>query len=460
MKKMKIVLLATFGLLALTSCNNQNNEQPESNFYKISFVNQATDTTDVDKPEITFITRNLIEKGKDCDLLVGLEPFSMLNNLASGKQIEIRRSSLLGDGALLDESHYTVKATETDCVYRLQIPKEYMTTSYDVFVNYTYLSGSTYSYANHVDVDTNIENSVSVALTNSSVNYDLTFHVMPKNYQVGATFDGETKDRIKIVGVKQDGAEENLTPYLSRKELVYIDSSVQGVSHYRTDAKSLRVAIPMEYLYEPAPDAFYGYKKKYETIKVESEDPTKVVSYNEERYLNLINAKADEASCVFNEGKIYEDSTSHDMIYEANFAAKDGYKFSSREASFSLTDFVVKSNTHAITGHPYFRDFIIHKDESLRQNIKSSPYGAYNGDSGVLGNYYFEDQLGNVYTPMKNWIACNFETTTAKIMINLNKMVKYIQFPTNKIISGYSSYIGGSIDFIKSFDFTICAFKN
>lgn len=460
MKKIKIILLATFGLLALTSCNNQNNEQPESNFYKISFVNQATDTTDIDKPEITFVTSNLIEKGKDCDLLVRLEPFSMLNNLPSGKLIEIHQSTPFGDGALLDEKHYTAEPTETDCVYRIQIPKEYMTTSYDVFINYTYLSGPIYSYANHVEVDENIKSSISTVLTNSSVNYDLTFHIMPKNYQVGATFDGETKDNIKIVGLKHDGAEEDLTSYLSRKELVYIDSSVQGVSHYRTDAKSLRVAIPMEYLYELAPNTFYGYKKKYETIKVQSEDPTKVVSYDGERYLNLINAKADEESCALDNAKIYEDSSSHDIIYEASFTAKDGYKFTGTEANFSLTDFVIKSNTHAITGHPYFRDFIVHKDKSLRQNIESSPYGAYHGDTGVL-NPYFSDKLGNVYVPMIDWMSCVFSSgTNAKITINLNKMVKYIQFPTNKIISGYSSYIGGSIDFIKSFDFTVCALKS
>ncbi|MCQ2795225.1 MAG: hypothetical protein MJ214_03370 [Bacilli bacterium] len=462
MKKIKFILPVCLGLVTLVACD-QAHGQPESNFYKISFVNVAEE--DTDKPEITFESSNLIEKGKDCDLLIRLAPYSTFNEIeGEDEDYLIRQSSLTGDGPILNKNCYSFAETETAGEYRLQIPKEYMTASYDVIVNYTYVKYGTDSVVPSDD----IENDVSVIVTNSSVNHDLTFHIMPNNFQAGATFDVASKDNIKIVGNSTEEGVIDLTLDLSRKELVHIDSSIQGISHYHTDTKSLRCALPMEKLYKPAPKEKYGYKKRFDKIEVRTIDTSKdPVSYDKERYLNLFNAQADSQSCKLTSATI--DDNYH---YKATFTANNDYYFYDGMTNFALTDLAIQPGIYSPTGHPYFREFAVHKDASKRGNIDEfSPYGAYIGAQELFDDYsYVYDKLGNIYSEMRKWLTVSvtdFYYKTLTIEIKIPEMVKYTQLPTSTIISsldltGYEDYhtfySGGSIDFIKSIDFKVAAY--
>ncbi|MCQ2792200.1 MAG: hypothetical protein MJ208_01605 [Bacilli bacterium] len=469
MKKTNIITISCCLLLApLCSCGKSG--QPESNFYKISFVNLADDT---DVPPITFENSNLIKKGKDCDLLIRLDPLAKLNPLygEEGSEYEIREANFKGNGAVLNPSCYSVTATDTPHVYNLKIPKEYMTTSYEVNVNCTYLT-SNYT----IVPDTGIEDEITIETTNLSSKYDLTFIIMPNNAEAGATFDGETKDAIQIYGVK-DNEEKPLE--LSRKELVHIDRTIQGVSHYRTHAMSLRVAIPMEELYDTSTTTESGYAPKFDKIEVSSTlVDGHAVTYDVDHYKTIFNPQTD-GTCKFEKADITfeEDDEKYYAHYKATFSAISGYKFheaTNDEEDFPITDLTAISDIYTPTGHPYFRNFILHKDSTERENIQLSPFEAYKGiDDGYLYYYllggYVPDTLGNIYVPMKDWLA--YESLNngngATIDINITKMVKYVQLPTSTIIAltdigllgeyYYTFYSGGSIDFIKSFNFTVSA---
>lgn len=476
MKKIKIIIPVVSCLLvtALFSCAN-NNEQPESDYYTISIANGHK------SPKVLIEGSNLIKKGEACDVSIRVEPFTYLEEIDDypGETVRICQANRIGYDIALDKKCYTFKKTDEDpCLYKLHINKEYMTTSYVVDINSKFVQG--YDEVNSIKfADGALKDKAEITVVNTAVNYDLAFFVTPKNFQSGFTFDGATKDAIEIKGINSTYPEGYpLTP--SRKELVLCDSPIQGIGHYQTLAKQLRIAIPMEQLYEvdTSPESEYGYKQKYDLIQISSSLDNPVV-YNSADYEKIFNPVADPESCELASAPsiTVEDNGIH---YNATFAPKSGYKFSALidENSFPITDLDVLPGTYTPTGHPYFRAFEVHSDPSKRKNIDISPCDAYNGNETIspviipgIETRILEDAIGNVYVPMSYWVDFSLDAGKLKVNFNISNMVKYIEFPITTTITlfdilsykdeghFYEFYQDGSIDFVQSFNFTIKAIK-
>lgn len=483
MKKIKLIVPVVSCLLvtALFSCAN-NNEQPESDYYSISIANAHK------SPKVSIEGSNLIKKGDACDALIRFEPFTYLAPIPDypSEVIRICQANRIGYDIALDKSCYTFEEAGTGdpCLYRLHINKEYMVTSYVVDINSEYVK----AYTGENDIkfssigllnDTNAE----ITVVNTAVDSDLTFFVTPKDFQSGYTFDGDTKDAIKIIGMSDDEGEVDLTSFVTRKELVICDSPIQGLGHYQTEAKQLRIALPMDKLFvtDDDPETFYGYKQRFTSIEIKSE---KGITYSDKK--GIFSPTADEETCTFTSGEIEHKIDS--VHYVAKFAPQDDYRFPSSftEENFPVTDLTILPNVYLPTGHPYFRTFEIHSDTSKQGAIKTSPYKAYIGGNETLSILttanVLEDTAGNIYVPMgydndsilsgdNYWLKITIDNDGNLVVdINITDMIKYVEFPTSTIIARtdlieygdefYKFYRDGSIDFIQSFNFTVKAIHN
>ncbi|MCQ2795870.1 MAG: hypothetical protein MJ213_00960 [Bacilli bacterium] len=485
MKKIKLIVPVVSCLLvtALFSCAN-NNEQPESNYYSISIANAHK------SPKVSIEGSNLIKKGDACDVLIRFEPFTYLATIPDypSEVIRICQANRIGYDIALDKSCYTFEEAGTGdpCLYRLHINKEYMVTSYVVDINSEFVEA--YTGENDIKFSSGSslnDDNAEIIVVNTSVDSDLTFFITPKNFQSGYTFDGDTKDAIKIIGVSDDEGEVDLTSFVTRKELVICDSPIQGLSHYQTSEKQLRIALPMDKLFvtDDDPETFYGYKQRFTSIEIKSD---KGVVYNKEKsYENIFSPTADETSCTFTSGKI--ELRENSVHYVAKFAPQDDYRFPSSftEENFPITDLTILPKVYLPTGHPYFRTFEIHSDTSKQGAIKTSPYKSYIGGNETLSILssvrVLEDTAGNIYVPMgydndsilsgdNYWLDVDVKSGNLVVDVNITDMVKYVEFPTSTIIARtdlieygdefYKFYRDGSIDFIQSFNFTVKAVHN
>lgn len=485
MKKIKIIVPVVTCLLATTlfSCANKS-EQPESDYYSISIANAHK------SPKVTIEGSNLVRKGEACDVLIRVEKFTYLAPIPDypNETVRVCQANRIGYDIALDKNCYTFKRGEDGdpCLYRLHINKEYMTTSYVVDVNSKFVEA--YGGEGEIDFAEGSElnsSNAEITVVNTSVGSDLTFFITPKNFQSGYTFDGVTQDAVEIKGIN-DTYPEGYPLTLSRNELVLCDSPIQGLGHYQTLTKQLRIALPMEQLFEvDSSDPIYGYKQKFDSIQISS---TEGVAYNNKE--NLFYPTADETSCTFESGKInLEEDGVH---YVAKFTPKSGYYFPATftedtKGNFPITDLTILPNIYVPTGHPYFRTFEIHRDASKQGAIKAIPYDAYYGNETLsilpTSSYVLEDTIGNIYVPMgydrntgtsgnNYWLDVKVESDASlTIDVNVTDMIKYVEFPTSTIITRldlaeykeeefYKFYRDGSIDFIQSFNFTVKATHN
>lgn len=457
MKKIKLIvpILSCLLTTALFSCA-KNNEQPESDYYKISVYN------DHKSPKVTFDSPNFIKKGEACDVLIRFEPYTYLGPISAHPDETYRlcKANSLSIDETLDKKCYSFECVSEDrCVWELKIPREYMTTSYDLDVNSTYVKGYNETGAIGFAAEGTLKEKASINVINTSVDSDLTFIIIPKDFQSGYTFDSATKDKITITGISGDGTNEVLEP--SRKELVLCDSPIQGLGHYQTLAYQLRIAIPVSRLYEVDATAEYGYKQKFDKIEVRSSDAETPVSYNVEKYKKIFNPTVEACQLSSEEINLDDDG----VHYIAKFSADSEHSFPETDIE-SLTDLSILPSTYVPTGRPYFREFEVHEDASKRKDITCSLKDAFTGTylSAYALDYVFYDKYENTYLAMNKWLTPTVNSNVLTIDINITNMIKYIEFPISTII--YETdlyefyYQDGSIDFIKSFNFTVKAIED